>query len=341
MEPNFNDNAYSKLIVVLDTKDPSKLDDAWNLVGKAKDVGEFTSTTNAVLKMTGSDMPSKSPGFGGYGDGQDLKGFPDDSGIGANRQTSVEPTPMMEQFSSFVSSLFASIATYFNSAASTVATKMTGLYNSMTNDPAQVDGEAPGTPETPWIDRYINDNSSGLTYGGAIGIGLAGSMLVFIVYKIVQKFRNKPAGQLETYTYAMNKSKGILTESLYLGQSVKNMYLKEDAGSLSGVNETLSSASGTAKELAMFLQEGPTETDGKIVSFLKKFAPFIKLCLLGIAAVAVGGIGYAAYASNAGDTEITNKPGLPNDSSFGGHSDGGDGREGYPSDSAFANRGNY
>ena len=290
MAINFGE--LEKLQTALDTNDMEKARDIWPLVGNAKSIQEYRNKTNEILITPNDEVTAidTMQNYTGASPAVDKEVINPDPAVVLNPGA---PSPMVQQFSTFVTSLFSSITSFFNKAADTVGQKMSYMFSKSDAAP-DPSGDASEDVHDLSINTKINNTD--LTYGGAIGIGLTGALLVFIVYKIVQKFRNRSAGQLETYSYAINKSKDVLKESLYLHSAVHKMFLKEDAGSFDGISETITKANTTAKELVAFLKEEPTENDGKIISFLKRFAPFIKLCLMGIAAVALGGIGYAAYS---------------------------------------------
>ncbi len=316
MAINFGE--LEKLQTALDTNDMEKAKDIWPLVGNAKSIQEYRDRTNEILTTPNDEVTAidTMQNYMGASPAVDKEFINPDPAVVV---TPGAPNPMVQQFSTFVTSLFSSITSFFNKAADTVGQKMTYMFSKPDAAP-----DPSADPSKDVHDLSINTkiNNTDLTYGGAIGIGLTGALLVFIVYKIVQKFRNRNVGQLETYSYAINKSKDVLKESLYLHGAVHSMLLKEDAGSIDGVRETMVSAGTTAKELVAFLQEEPSESDGKIISFLKKYSPFIKICLMGVAAVALGGIGYAAYSKLVGGENpmpdaITNaQPGSFMDSGF-------------------------
>ena len=82
-----------------------------------------------------------------------------------------------------------------------------------------------------------------------------------------------------------------------LFKSLNNVYLIEGTDDSEKSLSTLNSARTPAMALHSFLTEGPREDDGKIISFLKKFKPFIGLVGMGVAGVALGTIATRAMAT--------------------------------------------
>ena len=276
----------------LESKDPAVVEKVIveNNPG-VKDGDSFVQKVNAVASAVSDEINKATTQVG--------------NAVGGAVNTAVanshlEPTAD-NKFLYFIQNMFKTIMTFFNNSYQTISGKLN----------KSVDGNY---STSAWGSQEMG--STGITYGGAMAIGLASSFLIFIIYKILKRFRSKSVYETaSSYNANLNN---INSESNDMLCSLKNIILREGVSIEDKKVEIINNGRTRAIELISDMTDTKnksTDESNKQESFWDKYKWSMLIAVLAIWGILAGSkfcsdfkMGYdAAYNAARNNAEAQNK----------------------------------
>lgn len=246
----------------LESKDPAVIEKVIveNNPG-VKDGDSFVQKVNAVANAVSDEINKATTQVG--------------NAVGGAVNTAVanshlEPTAD-NKFLYFIQNMFKTIMTFFNNSYQTISSKLN----------KSVDGSY---STNAWGSQEMG--ATGITYGGAMAIGLASSFLIFIIYKILKRFRSKSV--FETASSYNSNLNNIISESADMLFALKNVSLKEDFSVDDKKIEIITNARTKAAEMIGWMIPITLDERNKIFEFIYKYRYFFSFLLLAYVGIIIG-----------------------------------------------------